>query len=180
MSNNPDTVIRLGYDARREKRLEDAKQLFAEAVECCRVAAAEQAALARSLIGLGQIERDLKNNAQALQHYEEAANIYRRLPDPLRLAHTIRHVGDILRDQGSLDQAKPCYEEALTIYRGHAETPDLDLANAIRGLALLEADEGETDQAKSLWREARELYIAVDVQAGVRESDAQLQRLAGR
>lgn len=180
MSNNPDTLMGLGYEARREKRLEDAKQLFAEAVEFCRSGAEDHAVLARSLTGLGQIERDLKNNAQAPQHYEEAASIYRSLPDPLRLAHTIRHAGDILRNQGSLEQARPCYEEALTIYRGHAETPDLELANAIRGFALLAADAGETDRATTLWREARELYIAVNVQAGVHESDAQLRRLAGR
>ena len=178
MSKNPEVLIRLGYEARREKRLENAKQFFAEAVEFCR-AAADQEVLARSLTGLGQIERDLKNNAQALQHYEEAASIYRSLPDPLRFAHTIRHAGDILRDQGSLERARPCYEEALTIYRGHPETPDLDLANAIRGFALLVADAGETEQAESLWREVKKLYNAVNVQAGVEESDAQIRRLAG-
>jgi uncharacterized protein HemY len=91
MSNTPDTLIRLGYEARREERLEDAKRLFAEAVEFCR-GAADQALLARSLTGLGQIERDLKHDAPALHHYKEAAEIYRRLPDALRVAHTIRHV----------------------------------------------------------------------------------------
>lgn len=178
MSIAPDTLIRLGYEARRENRLEDAKELFVEAIGFC--GAADREVLARSLTGLGQIERDLKNNAQALQHYGEAASIYRSLSDPLRFAHTIRHVGDILRNQGSLEQARPCYEEALTLYRGHPETPDLDLANAIRGFALLVAEAGETEQAISLWREARGLYEAADVQAGVHESDAQIRRLAGR
>src|SRR5271163_1090974 len=100
MSNAPDTLIESGYDARRAGRLEDAKQLFAQAVELCR-GTADRARLARSLTGLGQTERDLKNSVQALRHYEEAASIQRSLPDPLRLAHTIRHVGDILRNEGS-------------------------------------------------------------------------------
>jgi tetratricopeptide (TPR) repeat protein len=177
MYSVPDDFITSGYEARREGRLEDARRLFAKAVESSR-GLAEQALLAKSLTGLGQIERDLKNNAQALQRYREAASIYRSLPDQLRFAHTIRHVADILRNEGSIEQARPCYEVALRIYREHTETSPLDLANAIRGFALLRADAGETEQAKGLWQEARSLYRAADVEPGVQESDAQIERLA--
>jgi tetratricopeptide (TPR) repeat protein len=178
MTNTPDTLLALGYEARKTKRLEDARRLFAQAVELCR-GTADQALLARSLTGLAQIERDLINNGHALRHYREAANIYRNLPDPLRFAHTIRQVGDILRHEGSLEQARPGYEEALAIYREHPETADLDLANAIRGFALLSADAGQTEQARTLWTEAGQLYSAANVPAGVRESEAQIKRLAG-
>jgi hypothetical protein len=37
---------------------------------------------------------------------------------------------------------------------------------------------GEREQAKSLWQEARSLYQSEDVQAGVRESDAQIELLS--
>jgi tetratricopeptide (TPR) repeat protein len=177
MPNAADTLLTLGYEARRAGRLENAKQLFAEAVELCH-GAADQAVLARSLTGLGQIERDLKNMVQALQHYEKAASIYRTLPDPLRFAHTIRHIGDILRNEGSVERARPCYEEALAIYRDHNETSHLDLANAIRGFALLKEDAGEAAPAMSLWQEARELYNAANVQPAVQECDARIRRLA--
>jgi transposase len=63
--------------------------------------------------------------------------------------------------------------------RGHRQAP-LDLANAIRGFALLAADAGETERATSLWQEARRLYDAASVQRGVQESDAQIERLAGK
>jgi tetratricopeptide (TPR) repeat protein len=158
MSDTPGTLIKLGYEARRTGSLVDANLLLAKAVEVSR-GARNQALLARSLTALGQIERDLNNNLQALQHYKEAASIYRSLPDPLSFAHTIRHVGDILRNEGSEDQATPFYEEALTIYRAHNETSDLDLANAIRGLALIGEDARETE---TLWLEARELYTAAN------------------
>jgi len=177
MAIAPDTLITLAYEARRKGRLEDAKQFFANAVQSCR-GAADQAMLARSLTGLGQIERDLRNTVQALQYYEEAASVYRTLPDPLGFAHTIRHVGDILRNRGSIEEARPYYEQALEIYRAHAETSTLDLANAIRGLALLRADAGETEQAISLWHEAKSLYHAANVQEGVRGSAAQIERLS--
>ena len=177
MPSTPDTLIVMGYQARKESRLTDAKRLFSQAIESCREAA-DLAGLAKSLTGLGQIERDLGSNGAALQHYREAADIYRGLPEPLRLAHTIRHVGDILRHQGSIEEARPCYEEALAIYRKHDETPDLDLANTIKDFALLREHAGEPEQARSLWQEAKGLYEAANVQAGVQQSDARLHLLA--
>jgi len=177
MPNTPDDLIALGYHARREGRLHDAKNFFSQSVALSRETG-DQSALASSLTGLGQIERDLKNRQAALPHYREAVEIYRRASNPAKLAHTIRHVGDILRVEGSLDHAAPCYEEALAIYRKDSATPPLDLANAIRGYALLQSALGNSQEAKSLWQEARELYASVNVQAAVKESDAQIARLS--
>ncbi len=177
MTDPPDSLIAKANQARREDRLKDAEGLFAESERLCREAA-DQPRLARSLTGLGQIARDLNDPARALRHYREAAAIYRNLENAPAFAHTIRHVGDILRHHdGSLKQARECYEEALTIYRGDSGTSRLDLANAIRGLALLNGEAGESEQAKSLWHEARSLYNALNVQAGVLESDRQIERL---
>ncbi len=177
MLDDPGALIASAYGARREGRPQEAKQLFSAAVTLCQ-APSEQTMLAKALTGLGQIERDLRNIPEALRYYRAAEAIYRGLADPLRLAHTVRHVGDILRGEGSLDQARPCYDEALRIYREQDQTPPLDLANAIRGFALLKAETGEREQAKNLWQEARSLYQSEDVQAGVRESDAQIERLS--
>jgi tetratricopeptide (TPR) repeat protein len=179
MSNTLNAQIASGYQARRNGRLDDAKQLFAGAVTAARDLP-DQAILARALAGAGQIERDLQNNAAALRAYQDAAEIYRSLADPLRLAHTVRHVGDILLEQGSIEQARFFFEEALSIYRQHAETSLLDLANAIRGFALLREQAGEREQAKSLWQEARSLYGSVNIQAGVDESDRRIARLSGQ
>ena len=181
MGRNPNELITLGYQARREGRLEDARRLFADAVEVCRAPGAGEASLlASALTGLGQIERDLKNRSVALDHYREAVKLYRGGVDPLRFAHTVRHLGDLLREEGVLDEARTCYKEALAIYRNHKETSPLDLANTIRGFALLRGSAGETDEARVLWREARQLYESVDVEAGVRESDRQIERLTAK
>jgi len=133
--------------------------------------------LAGSLIGRGQIERDLKNNEAAVQHYSEAIALYRSSGHPLRLAHTVRHLADILRGMRSIESARALYEEALQVYREHVETPPLDLANAIRGFALLRGSAGERDEARILWQEARALYASLNVPAGVEESEAQLDQL---
>ena len=139
MSIPPAELLLRGHEARSDRRLADAKNYFAHAVERCRKAN-DRILLAQALSGLGQIERDMGNAAQALKHYSDAVELRRAQEDPLLLAHAIRHVADILRDQRQLAKAAPCYEEALALYRKHEQTPPLDLANAIRGYAHLKAE----------------------------------------
>jgi len=177
MSSRAETLLMQGHQARREHRLGDARRIFAEAVEAARLSK-DRPWLAQAYTELGRVERDLRETDAALLHYEEAATVYRRLDDPLRLAHTVRHVGDILSESGQLQAAGPRFREALEIYRAHPETPALDLANALRGYALLQEELGERQEAVALWREARELYAAVKVQAGVDEGDRRIARLS--
>jgi tetratricopeptide (TPR) repeat protein len=176
MSDSANQLIEAGYQARREGQPANAKRLFSEALARCRKGDGTTDELARSLCGLGQIERDLGNSAAGLARYQEAVAVFRGLGEPLRLAHTIRHMGDILRHRRAVEEARACYEEALGIYRQHAETPNLDLANAVRGFALLREEAGESEQAKSLWREARGLYETANVPQGVKESEAHIAR----
>jgi tetratricopeptide (TPR) repeat protein len=173
MSEVSDDLVRRASQARREHRFTDAKRDLVEAVEVCRKAGS-RVELARALTSLGQIERDLQNNAAAREQYEEAVAIYREEGDALKLAHTVRHLGDIHRHEGHGELAEPCYREALNLYRGDEQTPPLDLANAIRGFAILKGDSGEVKEATLLWQEAKELYAAVKVEAGVAESSRRL------
>jgi hypothetical protein len=80
-----------------------------------------------------------------------------------------------------LEFAEPCYVEALALYRSSGHTaPSLDLANAIRPLAILRERVGNVDEAILLWREARDLYLAVNVRAGVAECSKHLDQLGGQ
>jgi tetratricopeptide (TPR) repeat protein len=160
----------------RFKSPNDAERDLIEAVRLAR-ASNDRLQLAQALTDLGQIERDLHNVDVALRHYEEAVTIYRAADVPLKLAHTIRHIGDIRQEAGRLSEAESPYREALAVYRHNAETPPLDLANTIRGLALLTGITGRSQEAKALWQEARELYAAVNVAAGVAESNRRLAML---
>jgi tetratricopeptide (TPR) repeat protein len=165
--------------ARRENRLLDARRDLVRAIELCRQAGVP-ADLARALMALGQIERDLGRGEAARPLYEEAVSLCRSESDTLRLAHTVRHLGDLHQDSGRLDLAEPCYEEALALYRSTGWTaPELDLANAIRPLAILKERLGNLDAAIQLWREARDLYLAVNVQVGVAECSKHLNQLGG-
>jgi tetratricopeptide (TPR) repeat protein len=146
---------------------------FARAVEAARESS-DRVSLARALIGVGQIERDLYNFEAARVSYEEAATIVRSLNDPLWLAHTVRHVADNLREEKNFDLATAHYEEALAIYRATAETAPLDLANLLRGYALLKEQLGDIAMAKAFWQEARAIYASADLQPGVDESTRRL------
>ena len=177
MSSEIDAILLRARQARNEQRLQDAKYALLEGLETCRKT--EQLPdLAIMLKALGQIERDMGNSAVALPLYEEAASIYRKQDQPLALAHTIRHVADIQRALGRAEAAEVNYREALAIYRGHPNTPPLDLANAIRGLAILVSDTGKKEEARALWQEAHDLYAAVNVEPGVKESSRRLALLA--
>jgi tetratricopeptide (TPR) repeat protein len=116
----------------------------------------------------------------ALKLYQSAATIYRERNEPLALAHTVRHVGDIQTERGDLAAAEPCFVEALSIYRSHPETKPLDLANAIRGYAVLKQNTGQKAESKLLWQEARELYRALNIEAGVAESTRRIDALTDR
>ena len=177
MPGQAETLLMQGHQARREHRLDDAKGIFAEAVELV-CSSKDRLALAEALAGLGQIERDLGEVDAALLHYREAEAVYQQLDEPLRYAHTVRHIADLLRGSWQFGAAAAPYREALEVYRGHPETPPLDLANAIRGYALLQEEIGEKQEAIAMWREARELYAQVCVQAGVDEGDRRIARLS--
>jgi tetratricopeptide (TPR) repeat protein len=136
MSDLADQLMREAVQARKEKRLADAKRDWAEAVELCLLEGMKRD-LAAALKGLGQIERDMGHGNAALPLYEEAVALCREAGEALALAHTIRHLGDIHPEAGRLELAEPCYHEALTVYRGNERTAPLDLANAIRPLAIV-------------------------------------------
>jgi hypothetical protein len=89
MSDASDKLLSQALQARRERRLDDARRNLVEAVDPCRKAGV-RVELAKALTGLGQIERDLDRSEAARQHYEEAVAIYRAEGDALRLAHTVR------------------------------------------------------------------------------------------
>jgi len=102
----------------------------------------------------------------------------RRGEDALELAHRVRHLGDGYYYAGRWALAEPCYVEALSIYRRHERTRRLDLANAIRSFAVLKDEMGTTDESQRLWQEAHDLYVGLNVSAGIAESAARLALLA--
>ncbi|HEY0564243.1 MAG TPA: tetratricopeptide repeat protein [Terriglobales bacterium] len=168
-----------GMQARREHRAEDARRDFTEALAVARELG-DAVAQARSLSGLAQIERDLRELGLARKHYEEAAALYRESGNTRRLAHAVRHVADVCRELHDLVAAQRGYAEALTLYRADEKTAPLDFANALRGYALLREEVGDRTAAIEMWGEARAIYASLGIQAGVEESERRLKALGQR
>lgn len=172
----PGSLLEHGRIAKRERRPEEARGLFREALAECD--ASENQALAAALCEeLAYVERNLDDLDSSVQHYRRASELYLGLGNSLKRAHTIRHAADILRKQNKLSESAGAYAEALEIYRSHPETPPLDLANAIRGFALLTEDQGDFELATRLWQEAGKLYELTGIDAGVQESRKRIELL---
>jgi tetratricopeptide (TPR) repeat protein len=175
---DPEPLLALGHEARREMRLEDARDLFAQAVAECRWGA-DPKLLARALKAQGQTERDLKRTMTALECYRHAASIEKGLGDELAWAHTMRHIADMLRERKEYAQAEPIYTDVLEICRGHSAARVLDHANALRGMALLKDAAGTPEEALLMWRAARCLYEQAGVEAGIDECQSHIAFLLG-
>lgn len=169
---DPEPLLADGQQARREDRVEEARDLFAQAVAESRFLA-DPALLIRSLRSLAQTERDLRHPDTAIKCYREAAQLQRKHGDELGWAHSVRHIADILRGQKKLAEAEAAYLEALAVYSSHLDRLPLDHANALRGLAVLKDltldKTGETEEVLLLWRAAKSLYQTAGVEAGIAE-----------
>ena len=176
---DPEILLAKGYEARRENLVEEARDLFAQAVAESKWIP-DLELRAKALEALGQVERDLKHPDSALKHYREAAELHRKHGQMQNLAHCIRHLADILREQKSLPESETAYSEALAIYRSQPETTPLALANLLRGYALLRDAAGDEEQALLFWMEASHLYEAAGVAAGVAECKSQIAFMTGR
>ena len=174
----PESLLEQGRKAKSERRPEDARNAFREALPECH--GGEDGPLLATLYEeLAYVERNLRDLESAELHYRKASELYRGLDNLLKTAHTIRHVADILREQNKRDESALSYAEALEIYRNHQETPPLDLANAIRGFALLKEDQEDRAQAIGLWQEAAKLYELTGIEVGVAESKTRIGLLTG-
>ena len=167
VSETPKSLLDQARTAKKERRLEEAAELFRRGLT-------ESLNMRATLFEeLAYVERNLRDQESSQEHYRQAGEIYRSLGNPLK-RNTIRHAADLLREQKRLDEAEVLYVESLEIYRRQKDTPPLDLANAIRGFALLKEDVGDRKEALSLWREARDLYELTGIPAGVSESDRRI------
>lgn len=161
-------LIEQGRKARLDRRLEDARSSFREALKhCC---GDDDPRLEAELHSeLAYVERALHDVQSAEAHYRQATEMFRTLRDPLRTAHNMRHLADILRETGRSQQAAPYYSESIEFFRKSGEYP-LQLANALRGLALMQGDLKDFSGSLQSWAEAKALYQMVNVDAGVTES----------
>jgi len=168
-------LLETGRKARLDRRLEDARSAFLEALKQC--GCDDDPRLVAELHSeLAYVERALHDERSAEADYRRAAEMFQSLHDLFRTAHNMRHLADILRETGRPMEAAPFYSEAIEYFRKSGEYP-LQLANALRGMALMQGELRDFAGSLQSWAEAKALYQMASVDAGVAESRKRIDEL---
>jgi tetratricopeptide (TPR) repeat protein len=130
-------LLRNAHQARREHRLDESLQAYAEAVTIYRTSN-EPLALAHTIRHVGDIQTELGHLTDAEASFHEALSIYRSHPEtkPLDLANAIRGHAVLKQTAGDLANAKFLWEEARDLYQ--AGNIDAGVAESTRRIAELE------------------------------------------
>ncbi len=110
------------------------------------------------------LHHSLEKPMEALDAYEEAADIYRRLADPPRLRTLLMKMAGLRWRRGDPESSAGHYEEALRLAREHGEAAHE--AAALASLSVVHRDLGRLKESLRCGREALELLRGVeDLQA---------------
>ena len=148
-----------------------AADCYRRAVELLRTAYEESAALgelsgkADALALLGAVlHHSLETPVEALEAYEEAADVYRRLVDPPRLRKLLMNMAGLCWRMENTEPSAGYYVEALELAREHGEAAHE--AAALASLSVVQRDLGRLKESLRCAREALELLRSVeDLQA---------------
>ena len=131
--------------------------------EAAKLAAAQpkdqrtQVALANALYGLGALQHDQGNYADAEHNLRRALELQHRLYGQKQgeIALTLKTLARTLDDNGDLKAAIPLMRTAVGMQRElHGAEPHPDLAQTINDLGLLLDENGDYDESERLFREA--------------------------
>lgn len=118
---------------------------------------------ALTLLGAA-LHHSLERPEEALDAYEEAAGIYRRLADPPRLRKLLMSIAGLRWRTGDPEGSARHYEEALKLAREHGEAAHE--AAALMSLSVVHRDLGRLKESLRCAREALELLRSLeDLQA---------------
>jgi len=120
---------------------------------------------AEALTLLGAVlHHTLEGSEEALDAYEEAANIHRRMADPPRLRKLLMSMAGLRWRMGNPEASARHYEEALKLAREHGEVAHE--ADALASLSVVDRDVGRLEESIRHGRAALDLLRSVnDLQA---------------
>src|SRR3954463_1589355 len=110
-------ILRRGYQARKERRLDEALESYRRAAMIYR-SLNEALALAHTVRHVGDIQTELGDLTQAEASFTEALSIYRSHPDtkPLDHANAVRGYALLKQVAGDKANARRLWEEARGLY----------------------------------------------------------------
>ncbi len=112
------TQTTLGVAYRQLGRLEDARQAYAAALPIFR-SSGDSRAQALCLGDLARLEASTRHDADALDHFDQALGLFRKLADPPHMALALEGKARVLRRHGDLEAARRLMAEALAAVEQH-------------------------------------------------------------
>jgi len=126
----------------------------------------DTAGIARSLQGLGWVERHRGNLTAARRLSEEALALWREVGDKERVASTLRLLGLLHDLQGEPERARTLYEESLALRRKLGDKNGI--ADSLRLLAQGHfQSQGDPMAVRSLLEEGLALYREIGGKSGI-------------
>ena len=156
---NSDSLNHLGDVLTLQAEFTVAERTFRESIAKLRAqpaSSAQQAALARSLHGLGMALSNQGTLPEAEQQLRAALAMQRALFGEVNgeVARTLEDLGQVVDQRGDLKASIPLMQSALAIQRQlHGTDPHPDLAEAINNLAFVYEEKADHDDAEKLFRE---------------------------
>jgi serine/threonine-protein kinase len=163
-------LLSLSNVASAERRFEDAMPLLREALDTYRVVAAhggggreDQLEVARTLLVLGEVRREVGGPDSAVAEVREALEIRRNLlgdghPDVVAAMGVLAFT---LRTTGRLDEAEALYRDVLEKQRAWGDTALALLPFTMNNLAYLLRRKEDYEAAETLYREAMSIHEGI-------------------
>jgi tetratricopeptide (TPR) repeat protein len=139
-------------------QLKEAEKHFRESLNIFKRAENKIARLPAKSIALGNIGNIYHNQGkpdEALEYYQQALEINKKLGYEQGIAHNLSNVGTVYNDLGKHDEALKFQEEALEISRKIEDEPGI--ANSLNNIGVVYNDSGKAEKALKFYQEALEI-----------------------
>jgi tetratricopeptide (TPR) repeat protein len=190
VADSPAALMERAWTARREslsasdevrdRLVADAREWLQEAIELSRRDGLESG-VAQAKHLLANLELDAGNTEDAVNLWESAVDICRKLDNPTELAHKLRHLAQVYGQSGQSGQharSARAFDESMMLYRSETHERYQDHANAAAAYAHYLETRGSIDEAITLWEEARQQYGVAAYDEGVTYADLAVRRLS--
>jgi tetratricopeptide (TPR) repeat protein len=149
-------------------KLEEAEKHFKESLNILKRAENKMVKLpvkSAVLGNIGNIFHNLGKSHEALEYYQQALEINRKLGYEQGFAHNLNNIGNLYNELGEYDEALRCQEEALEISKKFKD--EQAIANSLTNIGIIYTDSGKPEEALKLFQEALEINKKNKYQEGM-------------
>ena len=149
-------------------KLNQAEKHFKESLNILKRAENKMAKLpskSTALGSIGNIYHNLGKPDEALEYYQQALEINRKLGYEQGAAHNLNNIGTLYNELSKHDEALECQEEALKISKKFKDKQAI--ANSLTNIGIIYTDSGKPEETLKLFQEALEINKKLKYQEGI-------------